>query len=68
MGYIDPNALGIISQIGYMIVFVATTSLLFFFRPIKRFFRRITGKPEVDTPPPASTTDTAAQSEQVNVR
>lgn len=50
MGYIDPNALGIISQIGYMIVFVVTTSLLFFFRPIKRVFRRITGKPDTDAP------------------
>ena len=50
MGYIDPGAFGIISQIGYVVLFALVTGFMFFFNPIKRgvsrFFRRAKTEPD----------------------
>ena len=41
MGYIDPGAFGLISQIGYVILFALATGFMFFFNPIKRGLKRL---------------------------
>jgi hypothetical protein len=41
MGYIDPGLFGIISQIGYVVLFGLVSGLLFFFRPLKNVFSRV---------------------------
>jgi hypothetical protein len=41
MGYIDPGLFGIISQIGFLILFVTGSVFLFFFKPLKRAIKRI---------------------------
>jgi len=34
-GYIDPNLIGMISQIGYVILFGLVSSFMFFFKPLQ---------------------------------
>jgi hypothetical protein len=41
MGYINPAAFGLISQIGYLLLFAIVSSFLFFFKPLKRMFGRL---------------------------
>jgi len=36
MGYVDPGAFGILSQIGYVVLFSVGSVLMFFFEPIKK--------------------------------
>ena len=42
--YIDPGSFGVIAQVGYVALFGALSALLFFFRPIKALFYRLTGR------------------------
>ncbi len=41
MGYIDPGAFGLIAQIGYLALFAVVSGLAFFFKPIKRWVKRV---------------------------
>ena len=40
MGYIDPGAFGLISQIGYLLLFAVVSGFMFFFKPIKNLFTK----------------------------
>jgi hypothetical protein len=53
MGYLDPGIFGMISQIGYVLLFALVSGFMFFFQPIKnvlnvfnRMLGRSTAKPE----------------------
>jgi len=41
MGYIDPGAFGLVTQIGYIVLFALVSAFMFFFGPIKRAVRRV---------------------------
>ena len=41
MGYIDPGIFGMITQIGYVLLFAVVSAFMFFFQPIKNVFDRI---------------------------
>lgn len=43
LGYVDPNVFGVISQIGFVILFSVLSGFLFFFKAIKRFFIKVFG-------------------------
>lgn len=45
MGYIDPMVFGLISQIGYLVLFAFVSGFMFFFKPIKRWVNRLLGRP-----------------------
>lgn len=47
MGYLDPGIFGIVSQIGFGILFVVSTVFLFFFKKIKAIVKP--GAKEVET-------------------
>jgi len=49
MGYIDPGAFGLISQIGYVILFALVTGFMFFFNPIKRGMSRLLHRGDTQT-------------------
>jgi hypothetical protein len=40
MGYLDPGLFGILSQVGLAIFLVLVSVFTFFFKPVKKFFRR----------------------------
>jgi len=44
MGYIDPGSFGLVSQIGYILLFVLVSGFMLFFKPIKQLFNRLTGR------------------------
>lgn len=46
MGYIDPGTFGIVSQIGYLILFVFASVFLFFMKPLRRAVDKLLGKTE----------------------
>lgn len=48
MGYIDPGTFGIVSQIGYLILFIFASVFLFFMKPLRRTADKLLGrtKPE----------------------
>ena len=48
MGYIDPGLLGSIAQIGFALLFVLTSSLLFFPRKIKSWLTSRSSKQSGD--------------------
>ncbi len=54
MGYIDPGAFGLISQIGFILLFAIVSAFMFFFNPLKqlvgKFFRRRVAAPKSDNP------------------
>ncbi len=50
MGYLDPGLFGMLSQVGLMLLLVVVSAFTFFFRPIKKFFRRIFKKENQDKP------------------
>lgn len=50
MQYVDPTSLGVISQIGYLVLFLGVSGLTLLFRPVKRLIGRIRKRPE----PPAT--------------
>jgi hypothetical protein len=41
MGYLDPGLFGILSQVGLTIFLLVTSTFVFFFKPIKKFFSKI---------------------------
>ena len=41
MGYIDPGAFGLISQIGYILLFAIVSGFMFFFKPIKTWLNKL---------------------------
>ncbi len=41
MGYVDPNAFGLVSQIGFLILFAGVSGFLFFFSGLKKIFARV---------------------------
>ncbi len=41
MGYVDPGAFGLISQIVYILLFAIVSAFMFFFNPLKKFVRRL---------------------------
>lgn len=56
MGYIDPGALGIIAQIGYVLLFTVVSAFLFLSRPIRKavnrlFHRSAPAESDTDTGP-----------------
>jgi len=55
-GYIDPNLIGMISQIGYVILFGLVSSFMFFFKPLQATIQRFWKKQDA-----ASKTDSAKQ-------
>ena len=44
MGYLDPGIFGMISQIGYVLLFAVVSGFMFFFQPIKNLYTRIFGR------------------------
>jgi len=42
--YIDPGTVGVIYQVGYLVFYGIVGLFLFFFRPIKNLYLKITGK------------------------
>lgn len=65
MGYIDPGMFGMISQIGYMILFAVVSSFMFFFQPLKDLINRVRGKnqrplAQADNEDPTSLKNTGA--------
>ena len=58
MGYIDPGAFGLISQIGYIVLFAVVSGFMFFFNPLKKLARKIFKK-QVATPKSDNPTDSA---------
>jgi hypothetical protein len=46
MGYIDPGTFGIVSQIGYLILFVFASVFLFFMKPLRRAVDKLLGRTE----------------------
>jgi hypothetical protein len=41
MGYLDPGIFGMISQIGYVLLFALVSVFMFFFQPIKNAVSRV---------------------------
>ncbi len=41
MGYIDPGIFGMITQIGYVLLFGLVSGLVFFFQPVKNLYNRL---------------------------
>ncbi len=41
MGYLDPGLFGMLSQVGLTILLIVVSGFTIFFKPIKKFFRRI---------------------------
>lgn len=62
MGYLDPGIFGMISQIGYVLLFAVVSGFMFFFQPLKNMFARMTGRSV--TTPEQSETETVADSQQ----
>ena len=54
MGYIDPAAFGVISQVGYLILFALVTGFMFLFNSIKRGLSRLFHRTALDTTSPRS--------------
>ena len=50
MGYLDPGIFGMISQVGYVLLFAAVSALTFFFQPLKNLFNRVFRRNTVDGP------------------
>lgn len=48
MGYIDPGAFGIVSQIGYLVLFVFASVFLFLLKPLRRTADKLLGKTKPD--------------------
>lgn len=49
MGYIDPGMSGVVSQLGYIVLFVITSGLLFFLKPLKNgVLRMLERQPAAD--------------------
>ena len=46
MGYLDPGIFGILSQVGLTAFLLIVAGFTFFFRPIKKFFKRLFGGKE----------------------
>lgn len=44
MGYLDPGIFGMISQIGYVLLFAVVSGFMFFFQPLKHMFARMLGR------------------------
>jgi hypothetical protein len=62
MGYLDPGIFGMISQIGYVLLFAVVSGFMFFFQPIKNLFDRMTGRGAAKAE--QSETETIADSQQ----
>ncbi len=60
MGYIDPGIFGMISQIGYLLVFAVVSGFMFFFQPLKNLYGKIF-KREQAVAPEQTTEDADAQ-------
>jgi uncharacterized iron-regulated membrane protein len=41
MGYVDPGAFGLISQIGYILLFAIVSGFMFFFNRLKSMVKRL---------------------------
>lgn len=41
MGYVDPGLLGIISQIGFVLLFAEVSAFMFFLDPLKKVLCRL---------------------------
>lgn len=54
LAYVDPGTAGLLFQMGYIVVSSIIAGLAFFFRPLKAFFLKITGKAK----PPAASQET----------
>ena len=57
MGYLDPGIFGMISQIGYLLLFAVVSGFMFFFQPLKNLFNRVFKRE--DEVQPAQDEDTA---------
>jgi hypothetical protein len=44
MGYLDPGIFGMISQIGYVLLFAVVSGFMFFFQPLKNLYNRVLGR------------------------
>jgi hypothetical protein len=44
MGYLDPGIFGMISQIGYVLLFAVVSAFMFLFQPLKNLFGRVFGR------------------------
>jgi len=44
MGYLDPGIFGMISQIGYVLLFAVVSGFMFLFQPLKNLFGRVFGR------------------------
>lgn len=62
MGYVDPNAVGIVAQIGYALVFAITSILLFLFKPIKSLIAHLYRKRRDGAKPSAPSQHSAFES------
>ncbi len=48
MGYLDPGIFGMISQIGYVLLFAVVSGFMFLFQPLKNLFGRMFGRGAAD--------------------
>ncbi len=46
MGYVDPNAFGLLSQVGYLVLFSIVSGFMFFSQKIRRFVGGLWGRGE----------------------
>ncbi len=44
MGYVDPSVFGVLSQIGYILLFGLVTGFMFFFKPIVNQVKKLLGR------------------------
>ncbi len=44
MGYLDPGIFGMISQIGYVLLFAVVSAFMFLFQPLKNLYGRMFGR------------------------
>ena len=50
MGYLDPGILGMITQVGYLLLFAFVSAFMFFFQPLKNLFNRVFKREEQALP------------------
>ena len=50
MGYVDPGIFGLISQIGYLLLFTVVSGIMFFFQPLKNLFSRLFKREQIAMP------------------
>ena len=65
MGYVDPGIFGMISQIGYLLVFAVVSGFMFFFQPLKNLFGRVFKREQALEP--ATEHDDAADAQRPGV-